>query len=216
MISHTQAVRLLAYLAAFDQRPFDESAPEAWMDVAADRRWTYDEAMSAVRALVLDPAPRARRIGPAEVAEVIRQRRNEAHERRDAEEARARRDALRTDPETVAARQAAIQSGVAGIVRRAAVEAGVGEVDAIMGWSPLRRLALSSQCPACRAAEQMPCESRGARRQRALQEPHPSRAALTVACPTCGVLDGALCRDEHPHPDRVAAAQRAVTAEAAS
>jgi hypothetical protein len=227
MITHTQAVRLLAYLAAFDQRPFDETAPDVWMDVAADRRWTYDEAMDAVRALVLDPAPRARRIGPAEVAEVIRQRRNEAIERREAEEARARRDALRVvDPETVAARRATIAAAVRHGPGTPEVPEHVGSdamdgLYAAQGWSQTRRLSLRYPCPHCDAEVGRGCVVR-ARRPRPLREPHPSRAALTVECPTCAAAIGATCEpaDEHPHhtrdvlvigPQGLAARQLAVT-----
>src|SRR4051812_23087579 len=181
-ISRNQALRLLAYLAAVDHRPFDDVAADVSVDVATERRWSYDEAMAAVRSLVAQTTSLTHRIQPPDVTAVIVSRRNEAEERREAEEREARRSQVRRDPETTARRRAAVAAEVARIAGEHAVPGEAADHGAhmdglyrAMGWSQVRRAALRYPCPHCRAPEGQGCATRG-NRPKPKAEPHAARS----------------------------------------
>jgi hypothetical protein len=148
-----QALRLLAYLAAADHRPFDEHEPDVWVDVAAERRWTYDEANAAVRYLLARRRPGEGYLRPADVHEVIRQRREEEHHQREAAEREARRAEMNLDPVTMEQRRRTVAEFAAALADRN----GIGKADEAMGWDPERRSARRHPCPHCHAGEHQPC-----------------------------------------------------------
>jgi hypothetical protein len=148
-----QVSRLLAVLAAADHRPFDEHEPDVWLAVAEERRWSYDEANAAARYLLARRRRGDGYVRPADVHEVIRQRREDEHHRREAEEREARRAGMNLDPVTVEHRRRT----VAEFAEALATRNGIGKVDEAMGWDPERRSARRHPCPHCHAGERQPC-----------------------------------------------------------
>jgi len=163
------------------------------MDVAADRRWTYDEAISAVKALVLDPAPRSHRIGPADVATVVRDRRETAAQRADAAERETRRRHHNTDEATMAARSRAIAEFVA-VMANSGPEA---MPDKPTEDPPAVRWALEHRCPLCKVAAGERCTHRTGGWP-LWGRVHTSRDALLVPCGECQAAEGVACAGAHP------------------
>jgi hypothetical protein len=165
-------------LAAADHRPFDEHEPDAWLAVAEERRWSYDEANAAARYLLARRRPGDGYVRPGDVHEVVRQHREDAHHRREAEEREARRAEMNLDPATVEHRRRTVAEFAEAIAARH----GIGKVDEAMGWDPERRSARRHRCPHCHAAEFAPCVRTSHRGTTPLEggAVHPSRADLNA------------------------------------
>lgn len=70
MLSHNDAVRLLAYIAAYDSRTVGEADIAAFRDGADDGRWGYEEGHAAARQF-LNSRPDDR-LKPGHITEIVR------------------------------------------------------------------------------------------------------------------------------------------------
>lgn len=193
-LTHNQTVRLLAYLAAHDQRTVGEEDILVWREASELGRWKMDEAQFAVRRLANEQ--RSYRVQPADVTAAIRAGRQDMAMREATEE---RKQA---------------KADIAGPVK-AALERGMGDrsgrvdhlgsphVDAIyekQGWSALTRAAVRFDCPGCRERTGRRCTKLTQHGVVDCESPHPSRASLTVVCTRCGAEEGATCEPVAAHP----------------
>lgn len=198
-ITHNQAVRLLAYLAAHDQRTVGEYDIQAWQEAGDLGGWTFEEAQVAVRRAA--NATGDRRVRPSDVTELIRAHRQDARLRAEADERRQARDAVRAGTRR-ALESGAPDGGHAG-------SAAMGEVRRAMGWPAETRRGRAFPCPHCHARTGVPCTRPGVEGVVELAWPHPSRSALAVPCRTCSASVGECCvpvgsdaGHAHPHHDR--------------
>ena len=196
-ITHEQACQLLDYLRGFDHRPVNGAEPDVWVDAAESARWSFEEARSALRELTAGQTGTSGYIRPPDVTGLVRQRREEAWQRREAAERQTRRAHQNQNPATVEHRARAIRGFIAALSAGARIDGPAEPVEN----TPGARWALSYDCPWCGVAPGGGCLRRD------LGTPlrgrvHTSREALLVSCGECRVGIGAPCAGDHPHYQR--------------
>ncbi len=167
----SEAVKILALAAAFDQRTVGEADARAWHAVLADL--DFPEAQEAVRAHY---AETKERLMPADIRQRVKLARRAAAE---AEyRARARAELTPGDPYPV-------QAGVTQVVRALAEHRGKDPETAEADLEA-RRKARSRPCPWCKAAAWEPCvipgvyDAEGRPQQLRARAAHPSRMETTA------------------------------------
>lgn len=193
-LTHNQTVRLLAYLAAHDQRTVGEEDILVWREASELGRWTMEEAQLAVRRLANEQ--RSYRVQPADVTATIRTGRQEASMRETLEERK------KAKAEIAGPVKAALERGIGD--RSGRVDhLGTSHVDAIyeqQGWSRLTRAAVRFACPWCREPSGRRCTKQTPHGVAECENPHPSRSSLAVACVRCGAEEGDTCDPAGAHP----------------